>query len=317
MKRQSWLLVSLSILALVVLAAAPVIAFDLTEVASGAASLGMGGVTAVLPKDSFAFNNNPAGLTALEKFSISSLSGSLMGQFNYFSLGGSMDLLGGRTAISYTSSATGDIPYTETVDENGRPINIQMISYTNSVLAAAYGIKVGDFSVFKNTSLGARAKLFRQSFSGLAPSASGFNLDLGAQADLTSDLSCGLILKNFIPAGMGGKIHWSDGVDESLPKILIAGLGYKTLEGKVFLGLDGRFTYKGMTTLHGGAQWFIVDYFSVRAGLDQAQDLTSTRTNLTLGLNLNYKMFSFDYAYHKYGSEAENDTHYFSLGVTF
>lgn len=309
--------VALFLALIILIPAASASAFDLTEAASGAASLGMGGLTAVLPKDSFAFNNNPAGLAALDKINISSLSGNLMGQFNYFAAGGSLDLLGARMAISYTSSATPDIPYTDTVDDNGRPTDIQIISYTNSVLGLAYGMGTGDFSVFKNTSLGARAKLFRQSFSGLAPSASGFNLDLGAQADLTKDLSCGLILKNFIPAGMGGKIHWSDGVDEALPKIVVAGLGWKALEGKLFLGVDSRFTWKGVTTLHGGAQWSIVDYFSLRGGLDQVQDLTSTRTNLTLGLNLNYKMFSFDYAYHKYGSEAENDTHYFSLGLSF
>jgi len=68
---------------------------------------------------------------------------------------------------------------------------------------------------------------------------------------------------------------------------------------------------------HAGAEWSPIKFLKVRAGLDQAASAGSSATNLSGGLGIVVRGFTFDYAYHGYSDLSEFTTHYFSIGYEF
>ena len=306
----------LNLALLIIIVPTCLFAFDLTEVASGAASLGMGGITAVLPEDTFSFNNNPAGLAFVEKNTLSSMYGTLMGS-NYLVAGGIIPLWGNiRVAVSYSNLSSESIPYADSVDEQGHPLNIRNISYSSSVISASTAVVIKEFIV-RDIALGFRGKYFFDNFSGLTANAKAINFDIGGATRINQNITFGLIIKNALPAQAKGSLSWNDGIKEDINNCIIAGLGYSTPGDKIFLGADARYSRGYPITYNVGTQYALTDNIALRAGLAQTQNLASTKFNWSAGLGLNFSGIFFDYAYHTYGDEPENNTHYFSLGVIF
>ncbi|HTY13176.1 MAG TPA: hypothetical protein VMD02_03195, partial [Candidatus Omnitrophota bacterium] len=67
---------------------------------------------------------------------------------------------------------------------------------------------------------------------------------------------------------------------------------------------------------HAGAEWSPITLIKLRAGVDQKPSAGSSITNLAAGLGVNFKGFTFDYAYHTYAELSEFATHYFSIGYS-
>jgi hypothetical protein len=316
------------------------VANDPTRLSVGARLLGMGKAFAGEADDINSLFINPAGLSNLENWQLTSMQGKFINEVNYLTLGGASPSTFGTFGFGFVNSDlsfTAPALTTEVIDgiivlpsstEGGT------YSYKNGATLLSFGRELKDapFSWLEPFSIGATLKLFSQSLSGpglTSESGSGYDMDVGILYKGWKSVCLGLVVQNVVPMSMGGKIHWDTGDDESLPSVIKLGASIRILgkeglrvwgENELALNLDYDTTplRPGIPNLyHLGLEWSPNEYLDVRVGQDQDTVGTGTgldvATNLTAGVGVNYNGFRFDYAYHRYYDIPDNDTSYFSL----
>jgi len=189
------------------------------------------------------------------------------------------------------------------------------MNYTNQMFILSYGKEVSE-----QIGVGANVKFLSQGLDGSissAPSASGMELDLGAMYSPSNKLTIGATLQN-----AAGSLDWSTGEKETLPRLFKLGCAYKALDN-VTVALDTDFDLDGGRDMvaHGGAEWQVIPFLALRAGIDQkaasiAEDTTGTTTDYILGVGLTLDGFRFDYAYRQDPNFSELSTNYFSICYT-
>lgn len=312
---------------------------DVSEIGIGARPLGLGRAFSSGIDDASSIFTNPAGLALNPHFNILSMSGTLLSDVNYVVLGVCDDSPIGKVGIGYVNASVGGIPIT-TLTGSGSTAAIVLTGstdYTSSIVFISYATKLD--RIFrgrgKNISVGANLKLYSQNFSGGGSvmqnaAGSGADADLGIIWEATSRARFGVTFKNFLPVDFGGRFQWESGGEaESLPMSIRTGgrlkiLGNASIQQRDDEGLNLLVDYEsggedGRPGLwHTGIEYWPLDLMCFRVGLDQRVNATEAGigidNNLTGGVGISYRGFTFDYAYHQFGELAENTTHFFSIG---
>lgn len=261
----------------------------------GARSLAMGRTNLVAPGDMNALFVNPANAAYLNNWAFTSMSTSLLeGDMNYTLLGGGNKSPWGGLGLAYLSGGTSGINVT-TRDADRRVIPAgTSFDYSNSVMALSWGRMIKE-----ELAGGAMLKLFNKGFSGYS-SGSGFDLDLGLLYD-RKNIRLGLAIQNVLPTGMS----WGS-TNEDVPMLIKGGLSYIARKD-ILVNADMDIS---PFALHTGVEWRFDPTFALRGGFDQV----GGALNLCLGMGLNYKGASFDYAYYKDSTLDANSTSFFTIG---
>ncbi|MFA5103727.1 MAG: hypothetical protein WC527_00890 [Candidatus Margulisiibacteriota bacterium] len=313
---------------------------DPVAVGVGARPIALGRAYVGLADDASAVFLNPAGLSSAKNFDFVSMKASLINEVGYTVLAAAMPLEIGRVGAAIVNSSVQGIPLTRWTDVSGvlRPDTYGYTDYGSNVFMLSYGGSLGEIFKnprLKNISFGTSLKYYLQSFSETSASlegasGSGADLDLGLKFKAARWLDMGLVLSNILPTNMGGGFFWKrNGVAENIPAGLKIGSAVKiigkdaitvssTSELVFLLDLEKNMdSASDLLLFHSGIEWKPVKQLALRIGLDQQPSAqvagVGVETNLTYGVGINFAPVSFDYAYHGYGSLAENTTHYFSI----
>lgn len=313
---------------------------DPVAVGVGARPIGLGRAYIGLADDASSVFLNPAGLSSGRSFDFVSMKASLMNEVGYTVLAAAIPVEIGRVGAGIVNSSVQGIPLTRWTDVSGvlRPETYGYTDYSSNVLILSYGGKLSE--IFRNprlanVSFGTSLKYYLQGFSETSASlegasGSGADLDLGVRFRAASWLDMGIVLSNILPIDMGGGFFWKrNGIAENIPAGLKIGSAVKiigrdaisssaTSELVFLLDLEKNMdAASDLLLLHSGVEWKPVKQLALRIGLDQQQSAqvsgVGVETNITYGVGINFSPVSFDYAYHGYGSLAENTTHYFSI----
>jgi len=278
-------------------------ALDPSSVGLGARVLGMGRAYAALEGEPDSVFLNPAALSAIPNWGLTSMYTSLLGEVNYISLGGVRPLGKGQgVGVGMLSASVGGIQSAVRDPITGRiTFEAGLLSYYNNIYYISYGREVLD-----NLAAGVSLKLFSQGFSS-GDSGSGYDADAGLLFRPRDDLSIGFVQRNFLPSSAGALIKWSDGTEEGFATSSRLGVNYQ--RGPFALNADYTI-YPTQPSEPGelnlGAEWWLNPMAALRLGSDQ----DGTETNLTAGFSVLARGFKFDYAYHMYGDEP---SHMFSI----
>jgi len=308
------------------------IANDPTRLRLGARVLGIGSSFVGLADDTTAIFLNPAGLAQDREWQLSSMSGKFLNIYNYSQFSALFPTGFGTFGVGYGGSLLEfHVPSYEVIviGDQTRYIASGEVSgkYSNTAMLFAYANQAGIRFLPNKLNLGGSLKLLSQDLSaaGLgAGTAAGMELNVGALYPVSDDLKLGLSVLNALPAGMGGKIKWSTGLEENFPAILKAGVAYRfPLLQQLTAAADyDRYLTRDLPgRIHAGVEWYPLAAVAVRAGLEQnytndTAGATTLSNDLTYGLGLNLRGFRFDYAYHNYNDLSANATNYFSLSYS-
>jgi hypothetical protein len=283
---------------------------DPLKISIGARAMGMGEAFTAVNGGPYSIFNNPAQLAG-QGYGLSSMATSLMGDVNYTVVGVDWPLawLGrnGNFSVGYAGSSVGQL-----ITPSGG--GLTYFDYYNNVLALSYAEKIKLFN--QETSLGLRLKQFSEGFTGSTNYAgTGYDMDAGLLMTPWPKTSLGLLMQNFLPQSLGGKVLWPNGDEQGLPMSVRVGLANNSWRDNVTFGLDldSYVSRKYPARLHAGIEWGVSRNLSLRTGFGQSYDAGSVSTFPTLGVGIMFGAFSFDYAYHPYFSSGDNTTHYFSL----
>jgi hypothetical protein len=282
---------------------------DPTDIGVGARPLGMGKAYTAVANDGSALFTNPAGLKGISAIS---MAGSLMTEVPYTVLGGSYPVLNGTLGVGYVGLGVSGIMETNIV--SGTPeITGNQGSFANSAINISYATELNKLTsintgIFKDTKIGATFKMISQSFSSLASAEGkggiGFDLDLGAIANIDENTKAGLTIKNIIPG--------NNFKNDEIPMAITAGISKVFANLNLLTALDAELSRTLL--FHAGAEWNPIQPIKLRLGLDQKPNAGSSTTNLSTGLGVIFKGFTFDFAYHTYAELNEFATYFFSLG---
>ncbi|MFH1428330.1 MAG: S-layer homology domain-containing protein [Candidatus Margulisiibacteriota bacterium] len=307
---------------------APVIAadkneIDITRIGVGSAVMGKGGWYAGYTEGTYSALMNPAGIGQFTSIKATSMYTSLLKEYDYVVASGAAPFgKYGTLGLSYIGAFT---DADQRRNAGGKPLGD--MSYSDSLIMLSWGIPLRN--VWRphlgedKMTIGASLKYYQKGFTGEAPtknSASGLGLDLGYQYKINRWSNVGLVWKNV----MLNRIAWETGSYGNLPSSLkvgvaanVIGVNAPVIMGRqeLIVGGDIDFSLNNENTMlyHIGAEYWPLEYLTLRTGLDQTAYGKSAETNLTFGVGLAYGNISFDYAYHPYAGIPENDTHYFSL----
>ncbi|KAF0134057.1 MAG: S-layer protein [Candidatus Saganbacteria bacterium] len=308
------------------------ISSDLSEIGVGARPLGLGKAYVGLASDASALFLNPAGLAVKPAFKFTSMTGKLLQDVNYISLGAANPLNVGMVGFAYINAGIYDIPLTTITRTATEDIITQtgVVDYSSSIFYLSYSRPL-----FPKMFGGVNLKLFTQSFSKTTGEldgaiGTGTDIDVGVFYKPSEAFSLGTVFQNILPSSLGGRFVWKNGsAAEGIPAVLKVGLSskilgregfrsYKNQEVLFLVDYENRMAEKRPAIWHFGCEWGLSNYLQIRGGIDQKYKATESGVgidnNLTCGVGLNYKGFSFDYAYHQFGELTENATHFFSLG---
>jgi len=309
------------------------ISADLGQIGVGARPLSMGKAYTGYASDASSIFMNPAGLAETPSLKISSMTGKLLDEVSYVSLSIAGPTRYGTFGIGYINAGSAGIPLTNLTTYPSGTFEVNQYDttdYSSSVLYLSYANKP-----LENLSFGGSLKLFTQGFSKdtgamEGSNGTGMDLDFGTEWNVSKYLNLGFVGQNLLPMSAGGKFTWKKGsLEEGIPAVLKFGTsvnligkdGFKKIgEHQLFLALDSEInpTLKRPGLWHLGAEWWPVGSIAVRFGIDQSPKAVEAgvgvESNLTAGLGLKYKGFTFDYAYHQFGPYTENASHFFSIG---
>ena len=316
---------------------------DPSRIGMGAKPLSLGKATTALTKDPTSMFTNPAGLAQLENINFTSMSGKLLNDYDYITVGVSHPMGNGILAIGYINSGTSGIPIT-TLSGSGTTAVVSTVSstdYNSSVLTIAYAVLLEQapfLNMIKNPSVGLNVKIFSQGFTNTSSLegafGTGLDLDLGSQWQAAPWLNLGINFKNFLPSTSGGRFTWErNNVVEEIPMSILLGSAidivgkkglYQAGNHTLTLFIDSEMSYREVRPglWHVGGEWQPIRLLSLRAGIDQGISATESgdstvENNLCAGIGINFKDWSFDYAYHRFGELDLTTSHFFSLGFEF
>ena len=294
---------------------------DISKIGVNAAVIGMGGWNVAWPGGVNAALVNPSSLGSITAFKATSMYSSILKDSDYLLASGTFPLSKlGTFAISYIGVKT-DADFKR--DIYGNPL--EEMDYSDSIYSFSWGVPlkniwrphIGE----ERMAIGATLKLHQKGWTGGEDAkASGMSVDLGYMYKINRWSNFGLVWKNI----QLGNIEWDTDTQGELPSTIK--LGYFAnligIDAPYILGghslivggdIDWVLGDEGGMFFHCGFEYWPLDYFALRMGLDQNVRGDTTDTNYTIGLGLKYSVISFDYAFHPYGGLSENDTHYFSF----
>lgn len=298
-------------------------AVDLSQANVGARPLGMGKAFVGLADDSNSLFLNPAGLTQLKDWQLTSMSGKFINEIPYTQIALAYPVKFGTLAIGYLGSGLNfSAPgiTSEVVDSNRqyRSSTLETMSFNQNyhLLLFSFGRNLA----IKGFSFGTTLKLYFQDLSGtqLNTSSFGSNLDLGLLYQPSSALSFGLVQQNLMPTFLGAGVRWGGNL-EALPSATKLGIALKLKNHlKILNDLELR---SSLLLFHPGLEWTLRDHLSLRVGLDpnayqKPEGGLGVDYNLTAGIGLLYGGFGFDVAYHEYQGLTQNTSYYFSLSYS-
>jgi hypothetical protein len=285
------------------LGAAENVANDPMRIGVGARILGMGRAYVGMADDISGIFINPAALSSVTNLQLTTMQGKFINEYDYMNLGAAIPVEMGTFGIGYVGSG---ISFTIPSNESS--------TYSNNNRALLFSFGKG----YAGLSAGATLKIYAYDITGPGitdGTGAGHDVDLGVTYRPNSVLKLGAVAQNALPASMGGKIIWKNGVEESLPATLKLGCCLN-LNKNLQLNIDNDMfitSRNRQSLIHCGLEWTPMDLVGLRAGIDQDIGGKGLSNNLTAGVGLNLEDLRFDYAYHTYDGLSDNDTHYFSL----
>lgn len=335
------------------LANAAAIAPDATRIACGARVLGMGKAFVGLADDVNSIFSNPSGISQIDRWQITSMSGNVM-DFNYLTLSGVYPTNFGNVGLGFSGASIGGAyasKIKQGTEDTSDPLyefdySQTAMNYYNNVFILSYGGQVEQalqipllkgfeerLAFMKNLSFGTNLKIFSAGLAGdgiTNGSATGTELDIGVLGKINPWLNVGFTATNVMPFAMGGKLVYASNHEESYPVNVKLGTAINLLgpkdalrefnqKLKFVMDLDTYPTRNRYPMIyHFGVEWTPISLISIRAGIDQdaAEDESGSIVNInnfTAGVGLTYQMFRFDYGFHQFTGVTGQDNHFFAL----
>jgi hypothetical protein len=280
----------------------------------GARPLGMGRAFIAIAEDSDALFTNPAGLGEIDCFEFSTMSGTLLEELKYTTIGGIYPL-GEKSAwgIGYISAGLTGIELRDlTGNLTGRT------NFENNLYLLSYGRKVSD-----NLSFGLNIKYFAQNaHDQTEANGSGWNADLGLLQKGLGWLSIGLVVQNFASSS---QLNYRNAAAASLPltikfgtKLALAGERFESAiiapyELIIAADADLELSNIAPTNTHFGVEFSPNKHLTLRGGIDQIPTFPGAQNYFTGGVTLSLAGFGFHYAYHPFTDLGDNAAHFFSI----
>ncbi|KAF0134714.1 MAG: amidase [Candidatus Saganbacteria bacterium] len=273
---------------------------DPMRIGVGARPLGMGKAYVAMAEDGDGIFSNPAGLGKIDGPKLTSMYSNVLGDVSYIVLGGAYPATK-NSAIGLGAVVSG-VSSISLYDSNAQPAG--SANWGSSVVFLSYGLNLEDAKL----QLGGSVKYYNQGGSGTkdieSASASGLGVDVGAIYSPSDMLSLGLNAQN----PFSTKLESGNKVENSLITNIKGGVKVTlrpTESQKINILADADMAKRRPAALHFGAEYLPVPNIAIRAGLDDK--------DITAGVGLRAGGMEFNYAYHPYGSVAEDSTHYFSV----
>jgi len=281
----------------------------------GMRPLALGKAFTAADNDVNAMMFNPAGLASLKKPILMGLKVRRFTDVDQYTMVGAYPLAEDRGVIGlgYLELSLPDILIAD-LDVDG---------YTQVAGKAKYGERAYLLSYAKRLdqhALGINVKMYHVSFVSDAPEITDDvqgntnDIDIGYLYYLNSEWTLGASYRNTI-----GKMQWSTDTVEKMRAVNTLGAAYafdwQKNKGTIFFDYETAEDTPALT--HLGIEDTISDIFTVRLGFLQRVWDVSTKFSMVGGLGLNYKNFSFDYAYYPDVSEETDNKHFISLGYVF
>jgi len=298
---------------------------DITNIGVGARPIGMGKSFVALADDASAMFLNPAGLGQLTTPYFHNTQTNLLGEVDYFTLGGVIPLDQGNMAASFQQASVGDIPLTS-LGSDGRPVREEDTTYRDSLMMISYGRQINDLYqfIFPRTLAGrlyggATFKYFSKGVPDIAMGR-GVDLDLGLLYKTDSDWQFGAFQKNILTALFNTEmISWSTGAKDRLDSYTKLGTTFMVKpDWRILLDYDFS-VRRGKALMHLGTEYNLQDVVQIRAGWEQIDDSIQGTTDghFSMGFSMNLQGAILDYAYTPYYELEHNATHYISVQYKF
>jgi hypothetical protein len=267
-------------------------AFPVFRTGVGARALGMGGAYVAVANDASAGYWNPAGLTGIENFNLTSMLSADMAydrQHNYVALGYNFGTAGWG-GLSWVDMGVNDL-------EGYAPDGTRLSDFN----ADDHGFLFSYANAMNDLMVGASVKVAYQKIGDF--SKTGLGLDVGVKYALSENLNLG-----FTASDLGTKIG-----DYKLPINFRFGLAAYAFEGFTFATDVEKTQDESNVKLHLGSEYdyeFADEYFgAIRAGVNDG--------DFTIGVGLTVQSkYSIDYAYIEEGDFLGNN-HRVSLTLSF
>lgn len=288
--------------------AALAISSDPTETCVGARPMGMGRAFLGMQGDGSNLFLNPAGLGNSRSFKLVSMSGKLLNDVDYITLGVANPFNFGVVGLSYVSQGVAGIQLTSAVG-NTIEATGQSTDYLNSVMMITLAREFPfPIPVLKDSNMGVNLKYYSQGFSGASGSleggsGTGFDMDLAFQFEPSPFLTWGINMQNILSLGF----NWGTGRKEDIATIYKLGGAFKVLgrdgwkdfPNDLTITVDTDLTAEKSQVWHVGCEFWPGEYLAIRGGVDQSAGAGGVANNLTAGVGLKAGGFTFDYAYHQ------------------
>lgn len=330
---------------------APKYSNEFLSIGVGADAFGMGNAVVAGIDNTNAIYWNPAGLTQCNKWlEISFMHSEYFAGIAKYDFLGISHAIDESSTFGFAAIRFGvdDIPNTtQLIDNNGRVNydNISSFSAGDYAFSASYARKLK----VSGMSLGGTMKIVYRNVGDFAKSW-GFGLDAGWQYQLKKNWKFGVMARDvsstfnawvfdldeetkniFISTG---NVIPENGLEVTLPRIILAAAGKFELGSKGFqtggeidvdLTTDGRrnvLLKSGLVSVDPHAGFFVgfKEFVKIRGGISGIQQFTNMDESRywgfqpNLGMGLNFKGFSLDYAFTRLGDASANYyTHIFSL----
>lgn len=274
-------------------------AAEFLTVGVGARALAMGGAFVAISDDASATYWNPAGLVQLRQREVhfmhaSRFSDMVQTDVLNFVYPGSNFAVG----LNYLRMGIDDIPYTQKLDVNGRPLVDKYISDTEEAAFLSFSAQVK-----KRLSLGGNLKTVRQKVG--EHSSLGFGFDLGVVYHMNSNLTFGAIIQDI----SGTHVYWDNGHRDTKNPDLKYGFAYKKsflfLRSQLLFSVQESVRFEGKSyssqiqlgdfansDFQLGGEYQMMNILAIRLG--------SNGGDLTAGAGVGFKMLRIDYAFMSY-----------------
>lgn len=291
---------------------------DAAVIGGGARALGMGRAYTAVADEADAPLINPAGIAGIRSPQIMTMNTTILGEVYYTEVTAASPTKFGTVAVGYVTTGTNGVLV---------PVDSQFVyaDYYDSLYLLSYSSPLSRFIEYgRNVFLGGSAKLYSRGWTGgYSQSATGFSLDLAMKLIINPYFSLGINRQNILPVSLGGVVRWGSGLEESLMSVTKVGLAVKPIHFKDNLLLDFDADIPAQSTrpftMHIGAEWKALSFFTLRCGADQVVDAASasgTSWSPAFGVSLgttSSSVFRIDYAYHPYYNDTALATSYISL----
>jgi len=301
-------------------------AVDPSEIAVGARAISMGRAMMVPIRDSHAVFINPANLSYVSKFHMSSMFGNLLEDLSYTTFTGANRFPFGWLGAGFTNTGLAGIPrtsYTAIGNNTNRVVQTGSYSASETLAVIGYSNYLGEFLAFDKIYYGISAKVFLQNVDDMGLSYltedMGLRFRLKPQAPMPlignflTEAEYGLVASNLFGVNLDqNNVYSWDGLDRTIR----AGFANETMlfNQNVYLAGDLESTPYGLK-LHLGAENRLNKYYALRGGLDAGR-LTLGGGLLVddfVGFDSNPNIIDFSYAM-KFYEDDLGMGHFFSIG---